>query len=77
MFGGHGVFESDAMFVLVNSEGELFLRADDETVERYEAAGCSRHGKTPYWSPPADVLASDELLREWATEALEAARRAK
>ena len=29
MFGGYGIFEGSTMFALVNSQGELFLKADD------------------------------------------------
>ena len=77
MFGGHGVFESGVMFVLVDSAGTACLRADDSTKARFEAVGGEKHGKMPYWSVPANVMADDAQLLDWAREALAVARAAK
>lgn len=67
MFGGYGVFESGAMFALVNSAGVVHLKADDSNRSRFEEAGSERHGRMPYYQIPADVLSDEGLLREWAT----------
>lgn len=76
MFGGHGVFLEDTMFAIVDSTGQVFLRADEETVPDFEAAGSAKHGRMPYWSVPDPVLTDEAMLRDWAGRAVLAARRA-
>ena len=39
MFGGYGIFESAVMFALVDSQGEVFFKADDSNRARFENAG--------------------------------------
>ena len=73
MFGGFGIFEAGLMFALVDSEGSAFLRLGASNEERYE----DRHGKMPYGRVPDKILADDQQLHAWASEALEAARAAK
>ena len=46
MFGGYGVFESGKMFALVNSDGDIFLKAAGEEREKFEAAGSGQHTMT-------------------------------
>ncbi len=77
MFGGHGVFESDVMFALIDSTGTPFLRADDATSPEFEAAGAHRHGRMPYWTIPASVLRDERALVAWADRSLSVARAAK
>lgn len=74
MFGGYGVFESGVMFGLVSSEGRVYLKGGEGNLERYEAEGCERFGRMPYWEVPEDVLADGGRLLEWAGEALVVAR---
>jgi len=84
MFGGAGVFRDDLMFGLVTG-GELYLKADEETVERFRAAGSrpftfTRQGKpteTSYWSAPAEALDDPAAMVEWAEAGFQAALRAK
>ena len=66
MFGGYGIFESSAMFALVNSQGELFLKADASNRPQFEQNGAKQHGKMPYFQPPPEVLANSDSLRDWA-----------
>jgi DNA transformation protein len=66
MFGGHGIFEEDKMFALIDSKGTVFFKTDDTNLSRFEEAGSVRHAKMPYYSVPEDVLNDDELLQEWA-----------
>jgi len=73
MFGGYGVFESSTMFALVNSQGELFLKADDSNRSRFEEAGTKQHGKMPYFKPPPEVLNDQQTLRDWAQVSIEVA----
>ena len=76
-FGGNGLYESGTMFAIVDSEGNLFLRATEETAGRFEDRGGHRHGRMPYWSVPSAVVAPDVSLREWAVVALKLARKMK
>ena len=73
MFGGHGIFRDGVMFALVNSDGEAFLRVDDNFRSELEATGSASHGKMPYMSVPTD----DEALLALAARSLEIARAAK
>jgi len=73
MFGGYGIFESSVMFALVNSQGELYLKADDSNRPRFEQVGAKQHGKMPYFQPPPEVLADDDSLRDWAMVSMEVA----
>ncbi len=74
MFGGYGIFEGSTMFALVNSQGELFLKADDSNRPSFEQSGAKQHGKMPYFSPTPEVLADEDALRDWAQVSLEVAR---
>jgi DNA transformation protein len=73
MFGGFGIFEDGLMFALVDAGGSPFLRLDASNEERYE----DRHGRMPYGRVPDRILADDQQLLAWASEALQAARAAK
>lgn len=74
MFGGHGIFESGKMFAIVDSAGDLFLKAGEANQDRFEAAGAEKHGRMPYWSIPADVLDDDAALQEWTAAAIAASK---
>lgn len=84
MFGGWGIYVED-LFIAIIAFEQLFLKADDVTVPRFEAAGCrrfeyEREGKTAglrYFTPPEDAMESPALMRPWALLALEAALRAR
>lgn len=73
MFGGFGVFESGAMFAIVDSTARLYFRADDSTRGRYEAAGSAQHRPMPYFEVPAEVAVDETALIEWASEAAQVA----
>jgi DNA transformation protein len=84
MFGAQGVYVDD-LFVAIIDDGQLFLKADDVTRERFDAAGCApftfpdKDGEpviTRYRRPPEDALESPPLMLPWARLALEAALRA-
>ncbi len=74
MFGGYGIFEGGTMFALVNSQGELFLKADDSNRPEFEEIGAKQHGRMPYFQPAPAVLADEDSLRDWAQVSLEVAR---
>ncbi len=84
MFGGCGIFLDDVMLAIVD-EDRLYFKVDDETVERFAAAGAApftyrREGRTlalSYREAPAGALDDPEALLDWARLALDAARRAQ
>lgn len=66
MFGGSGIFESGKMFAFVDSEGEVFLKADDSNRQQFEEAGAAKHGRMPYFEVPQAILEDDADLKKWA-----------
>lgn len=84
MFGGHG-FYVDGLFMALVANGQLYLKADDVTRERFVAAGCvpftygTKNGERQvmsYYRPPDEALESPPLMQPWARLAFEAALRA-
>jgi DNA transformation protein len=84
MFGGQGVY-IDGLFAALIDDGQLFLKADDVTRERFVAAGClpftypTKDGERmvlSYYRPPEEALESPPQMLPWARLALEAALRA-
>jgi DNA transformation protein and related proteins len=84
MFGGHGFYVDDVFVALIAAE-RLYLKADDATRGRFEAAGCEpfafeTQGKlmtTSYYSAPDEAMESPALMQPWARLAMEAALRAR
>jgi DNA transformation protein len=77
MFGGYGIFASSAMFALVNSQGDVFLKADDSNRSRFDDAGAKQHGKMPYFQVPSAVLEDVNSLHDWARTSIEIAHASK
>lgn len=81
MFGGHGIY-ADGLFFAIETDGEIYLKADKETAPQFEAAGSSPfvyQGKNgpvtiSYWSLPHEALEDEREFRRWAALALDAAR---
>lgn len=85
MFGGHG-FYIDDVFIALAVEDRLYLKADEGSRARFEAAGCepfeydTQGGKRValgFWTAPEDTLESPALMQPWARLAMEAALRAR
>lgn len=85
MFGGHGVYLDDLFVAIVTGE-QLYLKTDDDTRARFEAAGGRPfvyeakgrgHVSLSYFTPPDDAMESPMLMQPWARLALEAAVRAR
>ncbi len=82
MFGGWGIFCDDLMFSLVASD-ELYIKADDDNRDKFEAAGCEKFGymkqgkrqHLSYYRCPAEAFDDAEMLQGWAREGLDAALR--
>jgi DNA transformation protein len=83
MFGGVGLYAGDVFFALV-SRDVLYLKGDDHTRGRREAAGARPFqpfpdrprgkGKMQYYSVPAAILEDGDALIAWAKEAVSIAR---
>jgi DNA transformation protein len=84
MFGGWGLYVDD-LFVAIISGETLYLKADEETQSRFEAAGCSRFEYTArgkqhvfaYWTVPPEAMDSPRLMQPWVRLAMDAALRAR
>jgi DNA transformation protein and related proteins len=84
MFSGFGISADGTNFGLA-LRGGLYLRADDQTIPRFEAEGAKpfqyqTRTKTvtvaSYWELPARLFDDPEELAGWARAALAAAQRA-
>jgi DNA transformation protein len=83
MFGGHGVFADGIMFAL-ESDGELYLKADDLTIPKlaaensepfvYKARG--REIALSYWKLPERLYDELDEFAGFARDAFGAAQRA-
>jgi DNA transformation protein len=88
MFGGHGFYVDD-LFIALIAFGRLYLKADDTSRPRFEAAGCEpfvydtqKGGKgkpvtMSYFTAPEEAIESPALMQPWARLALDAAVRAR
>lgn len=88
MFGGHGISTEGMTVALLADLGhgeKLWLKADEASRPRFEAAGCERFvylakGKTMsmnYYSAPDEAMDSPQLMAPWARLALAAALSAR
>jgi len=84
MFGGHGIYLDD-VFVAIIADERLYLKADEQTRQRFEAQGLraftyARNGKPfslGYYEAPAEVFESPAEMAQWARLAISAALRAQ
>ena len=84
MFGGAGLYRDGVMFGLV-SAGDVFLKCDEATSERFREAGCrpfvyEKNGKPvemSFWTIPDEALDDAELLKRWADLAYQVALKIK
>jgi DNA transformation protein len=84
MFSGFGISAEGTNFALA-LRGGLYLRADEQTIPRFEAEGAKpfqyqTRSKTvtvgSYWQLPERLYDDPEELTDWARAALSAAQRA-
>lgn len=84
MFGGHGIYV-DELFVAIVAFDRLYLKVDEQTRPRFEAAGCEafvyegqrKPVRLSYFTAPAEAMESPALMQPWARLAVAAALRAK
>ena len=82
MFGAAGVYSNGLIFAILG-DGEVWLKADDQTIPALAAAGSrafavtGKDGEmtTSYWSLPASATDDPEEAVEWARGAIDAAMR--
>ena len=88
MFGGWGISIDGLTLAIIADLGsgeKLWLKADEESRQRFEASGCERFSfqmkdrlaSMGYYTAPEEAMDSPDAMRTWARLALEAALRAK
>ena len=88
MFGGYGISTGGLTIAILADLGDgekLWLKGDESTRSRYEAAGCQIFSYSAkgvprsmnYFSSPEDAMDSPDAMRPWAALALECALRAR
>ncbi len=88
MFGGWGIYVDSMTIAIIADLGsgdKLWLKADDASRSRYEAAGCERfiyEGKNKtssmnYYTAPEEAMDSRDAMLPWARLALECAVKAR
>jgi DNA transformation protein and related proteins len=84
MFGGKSVY-FNGVILAIETDSEIFLKADAVSAPRFEAAGARQWTydgkgklvKMPYWTVPDAALDDPEELSNWTRLAYEAALRVK
>ena len=87
MFGGYGISIDGLTVAIMTDLGQgekLWLKADDDSRAKFEAAGCQRFGYMRegvqrgmnYYSAPEEAMDSPPQMAPWARLALEAALKA-
>ncbi len=82
MFGGIGFFMEGTMFAMIGYDA-FRMRVDESNQQDYEAYGmepvygASKKIGLPYWEVPLEILEDSDQLKEWASKALDAAKRGK
>jgi DNA transformation protein len=84
MFGGFGIYQRETIFAIVDDD-RLYFKTDAAMGRKFSRLGLApftyvARGKTvalSYHEAPAEVLESPEVMREFALEAMGAARRAR
>ncbi|MES2945195.1 MAG: TfoX/Sxy family protein [Pseudomonadota bacterium] len=88
MFGGFGISTEGLTIAILADLGDgekLWLKGDESTRSRYEAAGCRIFSYAAkgvprsinYFSAPDEAMDSPDAMRPWARLALECAVRAR
>ena len=81
MMGGLTIYADKQVFAILDSSGQLYLKASGDMAKRLEAAAGSlftytgKNGKTGhmnYWTMPEDALDDPVRAADWAREALRA-----
>jgi DNA transformation protein len=86
MFGGKGIYHN-GLIVGLEVDGEILLKADQESAVDFAAAGSRqwiydgqknrKPTAMPYWSIPVSAVDEPEEMTTWTKKAYEAALRAR
>lgn len=85
MFGGHGLYVDD-LFIAIAMAERLYLKVDEQSRPRFEAAGSQRfvyttakgeQGALHYWSAPDEAMDAPAQMQPWGRLALASALRAQ
>jgi DNA transformation protein and related proteins len=84
MFGGKSVY-FNGVITAIETDGEIFLKADAQSAPQFEAAGARQWSydgkgksvKMPYWTVPDAALDDPDDLAQWTKLAFEAALRTR
>jgi DNA transformation protein and related proteins len=84
MFGGKSIY-FNGVITAIETDGEIFLKADAISAPKFEAAGARQWSydgkgklvKMPYWTVPDAALDDPDELMNWTKLAYEVALRAK
>ena len=72
MFGGLGIYHDGAIFALLSSAGQLFIKTDTALAAELAAEGSTQFHNMPYWSMPEAALDDPEVALNWAQRSLTA-----
>lgn len=66
MFGGICIYRDSAIFALVSSDGQIYLKAQGDAATSLKYAGSAQFHNMPYWSLPDDRLDDPEAASDLA-----------
>jgi len=66
MFGGLSLYHDGAIFCIVSSDGQIFLKAQGDAAAALLDNGSSQFHNMPYWSLPDDLLDDPEAASDRA-----------
>ena len=77
MFGGYGLYFDEIIFAIIIND-ELYFKTDGDLAQEYELAKSfpftyQKNDKTvalSYWYVPAEVIESEDLLKNWFDKSL-------
>ncbi|MEJ2454044.1 MAG: TfoX/Sxy family protein [Candidatus Thiodiazotropha sp.] len=84
MFGGAGLY-SDECFFAIADDGDLYLKADSESVSFYRQGDAEQFmyeskgklSRMNFWSVPADIQEDPDQLRRWVGMAIDTSLRSR
>lgn len=80
MFGGYGLYADQRFFGII-FKGRLYFKVSEASRDRYTAAGMKAFTPSAkmtlksFYEVPADVLEDPDGIAEWASGAIQAAKR--
>ena len=72
MFGGLGLYREGAIFALVSSEGQIYLKASGALKDDLVDSGSEQFHSMPYWTLPDSALEDPDELAVLARRSLDA-----